>query len=82
LIDPTLESDSLLYRLFHETGARIFEAAPVFGKCRCSRERILDMLQSFPDQERREMIADDGKITVTCEFCSTRYEVEPDLVGL
>ena len=82
LIDPTLESDALLYRLFHENGARVFDASPVLAKCRCSRERILDMLQSFPDQERREMIADDGKITVTCEFCSTRYEVEPDLVGL
>lgn len=82
LIDPTLDSESLLYRLFHENGVRVFEAQPVYAKCRCSRERIIDMLQSFPEPERREMIADDGQIGVTCEFCSTRYEVAPDVVGL
>jgi molecular chaperone Hsp33 len=82
LIDPTLESESLLYRLFHENGVRVFDNAPVYSKCRCSRERILDMLQSFPEKERRDMIADDGAISVTCEFCSTRYEIAPDIVGL
>lgn len=82
LIDPTLESESLLYRLFHESGVRVFDNAPVYAKCRCSRERILDMLQSFPEQERRDMIADDGSISVTCEFCSTRYDIAPDVIGL
>lgn len=82
LIDPTLESESLLYRLFHESGVRVFDNASVYAKCRCSRERILDMLQSFPEKERRDMIADDGSISVTCEFCSTRYVIAPDVVGL
>jgi molecular chaperone Hsp33 len=40
------------------------------------------MLNSFTPEERRDMVADDGKITVTCEFCSTRYEVAPSEVGL
>lgn len=82
LIDPTLDSESLLYRLFHENGVRAFDAAPVYARCRCSRERILDMLVSFPETERRDMIADDGSISVTCEFCSTRYDIEPAIVGL
>lgn len=82
LIDPTLASEGLLYRLFHENGVRVFEAEPVLAKCRCSRERILAMLQSFPVEDRKAMIADDGIIGVTCEFCSTRYTVPPSEAGL
>ena len=38
------------------------------------------MLGSFSADDRREMIADDGMIEVTCEFCSTRYHVAPEQV--
>ncbi len=82
LIDPMLASEGLLYRLFHENGVRVFDAEPVTAKCRCSRERILTMLQSFPVEDRKAMIADDGTIGVTCEFCSTRYTVPPSEAGL
>jgi molecular chaperone Hsp33 len=78
LIDPTLPSEALLYRLFHESGVIVFDAEPVTAQCRCSRERILTMIKSFPPNERQAMVADDGMIGVTCEFCSTRYEVTPD----
>ena len=77
LIDPMLDSESLLYRLFHERGARVFEPVTVREDCRCSRERVLAMLRGFPPEDRRAMIADDGKLGVTCEFCSRRYSFEP-----
>jgi molecular chaperone Hsp33 len=77
LLDPTLSSERLLYRLFHERGVRVFEAQRLHEACRCSRERILDMLKSFSQDDRRDMIGEDGRIGVTCEFCSTHYVVEP-----
>ncbi|WP_293864875.1 Hsp33 family molecular chaperone [uncultured Alsobacter sp.] len=82
LVDPTLTSEDLLYRLFHERGVRVFEAQPVVERCRCSRERILSMLRQFSDEERRAMVGDDGRIGITCEFCSTHYHVEPGEVGI
>ena len=78
LIDPMLTSEELLYRLFHETGVVAFEAETITAQCRCTRDRILSMIKGFPPSERREMIADDGMISVTCEFCSTRYDVAPE----
>ncbi len=78
LIDPMLTSEELLYRLFHESGVVAFEAETVTAQCRCSRDRILSMIKGFPPSERREMVADDGMISVTCEFCSTRYDVAPE----
>jgi molecular chaperone Hsp33 len=77
LLDPTLESERLLYRLFHERGAHVFEPVLVHDACRCSRERVLGMLRGFPPEDRKAMIADDGSLAVTCEFCSRRYGFDP-----
>ena len=35
------------------------------------------MLRSFPQTDRDDMV-EDGKITVTCEFCSSTYVFQPD----
>ncbi|GAU82027.1 Hsp33 family molecular chaperone [Bosea sp. BIWAKO-01] len=77
LLDPMLESERLLYRLFHERGARVFEPVIVHESCRCSRERVLGMLRGFSAEDRRAMVADDGTLAVTCEFCSRRYDFDP-----
>ena len=39
------------------------------------------MLQSFGADERAEMVEPDGRIHVTCEYCSRIYKVEPAAVG-
>ena len=78
LLDPTLSAERLLFRLFHERGVRIFGSLPITEACRCSRERILAMLRRFSPQERLDMRGDDGRIGITCEFCSTNYTVMPD----
>jgi molecular chaperone Hsp33 len=44
-------------------------------KCRCSREKIEGVLSGFSVEEVEEMTVD-GKIVVTCEFCSTKYEFD------
>ncbi len=77
LLDPTLSSERLLYRLFHERGVRVFEPAPLADACRCSAERIDTMLQSFSTAERQAMVGDDGMIGVTCEFCSVKRIFDP-----
>ncbi|CAN7568710.1 Hsp33 family molecular chaperone [Bosea sp. LjRoot90] len=77
LLDPLLESERLLYRLFHERGAHVFEPVAVHEACRCSRERVLGMLKGFSADDRKAMIADDGTLGVTCEFCSRRYSFDP-----
>ena len=35
------------------------------------------MLRGFTAEDRREMLADDGTLVVTCEFCSRRYAFGP-----
>ena len=76
LVDPALSSERLAYRLFHERGVRVFRAAPVEAQCSCSRDSVENMLRSFPQGDRDDMV-EDGKITVTCEFCSSTYVFAP-----
>ena len=47
LIDPSLTPETLLYRLFHEQGVRLFPAKSLKAFCRCSEDRILSVLKSF-----------------------------------
>ncbi len=77
LVDPTLSSERLLYRLFHERGVRVFEPQALRDACRCSRERIAGMLRSFTPDERRDMIGPEGRIGVTCEFCGVHRDFDP-----
>jgi molecular chaperone Hsp33 len=80
LVDPVLSPETLLYRLFHEQGVRLFPARQLRAFCRCSEERILTVLKSFAAAERADMIEPDGRIHVTCEYCSRIYKVEPESV--
>ena len=76
LLDPSLEPNRLLFRLFHEDGVRAYEPTPVEFSCRCSRDRMTSVLRSFGGHEIDEMVQD-GVITATCEFCSEVYVFEP-----
>lgn len=76
MTDPAVSAETLLYRLFHENGPRVYEAMPIFHRCSCSEDKVRAMLGNFKPDEFADMIVD-GKIEVTCEFCSSRYHFDP-----
>ena len=77
LIDPSVSSERLLYRLFHEHGVRVFEGQSVHEECRCSETRVMSMMRRFSPEDRRDMVGDNGRIGITCEFCSRFYDLDP-----
>ncbi len=79
LIDPAVSSEALLYRLFHERGVKVFKSTAVHAQCSCSREGVSAMLQSFSQDDRDHMV-ENGRISVTCEFCNATYDFKPDEV--
>jgi molecular chaperone Hsp33 len=81
LIDPDLSGERLLYRLFHEPGVRVFSSLPLRAQCSCSREAVSSMLKSFAPDDRAAMVQD-GKVVVTCEFCSSVYQFTPHEAGV
>lgn len=77
LTDPQVGSEKLLYRLFHQHGARVFNPTQIIDQCSCSREKIEAILQDFTAEELQQTIVD-GEIQVRCEFCSRLYQFNPD----
>jgi molecular chaperone Hsp33 len=77
LVDPAVSSERLLYRLFHERGVRVFEGLHVHEECRCSQTRVMSMMRRFSAEDRRDMVGDNGRIGITCEFCSRFYDLDP-----
>ena len=78
LVDPQVESERLLYRLYHEDGVRAFAHQPLEFGCRCSAERVMSVLSSYSAEELGDLVEDDGVISATCEFCSTSYRIRPE----
>ena len=72
LVDPALPAETLLYRLFHEDGVRLYPAQALTAACRCSADRVTGMLRAFPPAERADMVEPDGAIHVKCEYCAPR----------
>lgn len=76
ILDPTLAPERLLVRLFHEERVRAFPASEINAFCQCSRERAAELLKRFSGERLEEMVQEDGKVAVTCEFCNRLYEFE------
>lgn len=68
-------ADTVLDRLFltDSTDVRIHAERPLQFRCRCSRARIEGVLKMLGDQELRGLLADQGKIDMSCDFCNERY---------
>lgn len=72
LTDHNLKPHKLLYRLFHDPGVRVYRPVALDAGCRCSRQRVANMLRAFPEDEIKDLMID-GEVIVTCEFCGTRH---------
>jgi len=78
-----LDDARLLLRLFNEDDVRMFESTPVFFRCRCSRERVENMLRALGRDEVDSVIEEFGQVEVRCEFCSRAYRLDAiDCVAL
>jgi molecular chaperone Hsp33 len=73
LLDPALDLDQLLFRLYNEDGVRVFESAHMIKGCRCERERLLSVLSQFPEDDIDHMI-EGGKIGMNCQFCNKTFD--------
>ena len=68
-----LDAQNVLYRLFHETPPRVFPAENLEFACTCSRGKVSDMLLLLGGEEVGRVVAQEGSITVDCDFCHEQY---------
>ena len=65
--------EELLGRGFADHDMRLFRGAPVQFECRCSQGRVTSLLRALGADEVRDVLREQGSVTVTCEFCHRPY---------
>ena len=69
----TLPANDVLWRLYHQEEATVYDPLPVMFKCTCSRQRCGEVLKTLPESEVDEILKEDGKIDMHCDYCGTHY---------
>ncbi len=76
-------AEEILQRICGAHEGRLFGGTPVRFVCGCSRARVAQLLQGLGPKEVREVLAEQGDVTVTCEFCGRPYRFDAiDVQGL
>ncbi len=69
---PTLLTD-LLQQGFPADSIEVADAKPVAFACTCTRDRSTRALRTMSPEDLMDLLAEQGQIEVTCEFCGKDY---------
>ena len=72
----TLDAGTLLRRLFWGETLRLFEPSYPRFACSCTLGRVTQMIQGLGLREAQEILAEQGQIEVSCEFCGQQYRFD------
>jgi molecular chaperone Hsp33 len=68
--------ETLLADAFAGNDLRLFRGARVRFECRCSQGRVAGLLRALGPEEVRDVLKEQGSVTVTCEFCRSTYRFD------
>ncbi len=68
--------EKLLAKGFADHDMRLFRGAPVQFECRCNTGRVSGLLRALGADEVRDILREQGAVTVTCEFCHRPYRFD------
>ena len=82
-----MTAKGLLMQVLSDFDMEVLEESPVEYRCYCSRDRVTRALISMGKKDLEELIADQGKAELTCQFCDKVYhyskeDLEAILAGM
>ena len=77
----TLDTPTILHRLFWEEPLRVFEPQVPSFACSCSADRVRNMLKNLGRDEAESILAERKDIEIGCDFCGTQYRFDAVDVG-
>ena len=72
-LEGGLDGEGLLRAVLADFELEILEKHPVEYRCYCSRDRVSRALISMGKKDLAEMIEEQGKANLTCQFCDQVY---------
>jgi molecular chaperone Hsp33 len=77
----TLDNQTILHRLYHEEQVRLYDEENLKFACTCSKERIGNAIEKVGFEELMDVIAEQGKVSVDCQFCLQHYSFDKEQIG-
>ena len=68
-----LPAHDVLWRLYHQEEVTLYDPQEVCFRCTCSHERCGEVLVTLPEEEVNQILAEDGKIDMHCDYCGSHY---------
>lgn len=72
----SLSADEILHRLFWQERVLRFEPQTARFACSCSRERVAAMIAGLGRHEAEDILREQGRIEVGCDFCGQQYRFD------
>lgn len=76
----SIDPETLLRRLFLEEsqrfGVRSFPPRDIRFRCRCSRERVADVIRMLGQEEVDGILSELGAFETSCDFCGMQYRFD------
>ncbi len=78
----SLDNATLLHRLYHETELRLYPERAIQFKCRCTQEKMQQVLGILGEKEVQDLLQEKGQVDIRCEFCNQNYMFDPIDIAL
>lgn len=69
-----MDAEALLREVLRDFDMKVLEKTPVEYRCYCNRDRVTRALISLGKKELSDLIAEQGKAELTCQFCDKVYD--------
>jgi molecular chaperone Hsp33 len=76
LLNEDLEQ--IIYKVFNQDNVLLQPRCGVNFACSCDRNRVSEILRSLGREELQSLIAEQGDITVDCDYCNALYKFTAD----
>jgi molecular chaperone Hsp33 len=70
------DAQQVLKSICRDRDCRLFSATALRFGCRCNTSRVEGVLRALGEEEIRDILAEQGAVTVTCEFCGRPYRFD------
>ena len=78
LIEDSKNNPKKLTELIFGGEIKLLDERDITWRCDCSRERMKAALVSLGRRDLKEIIEEDGRAELTCQFCKSRYNFDKD----
>ena len=75
------ESAEAILAGFDDLGCKVVERIDYRYRCRCSEASMTQALRYLPKEDLAELADEQGRVTISCEYCNRSYHLSLDAAG-